>query len=481
MIPNAPVITVSELSQSLKATIEDKFGYVHVRGELSDVKVAASGHCYARLKDTNAVLDAIIWRTSMGRMAIKPEEGLEVIATGKLTTYPGRSSYQIVIERLEVAGEGALLKLIEDRRKKLAAEGLFDEARKRPIPQFPRRIGVITSPGGAVIRDILHRLAERYPVEVWMWPVLVQGEGAAAQIASAIDSLCRLDPGQRPDVVIVARGGGSLEDLMAFNDESVVRAAANCPVPLISAVGHETDTTLIDYASDKRAPTPTAAAELATPHRASLIAALGDMRMRLLQTLNRQMDDTEQRLDHLHFRLSSLIGQRLEKAATNLAGLRPRSPESIVTLQQQKLDSLSAKMTQSYAQKIDDLAQRVDKLSTGTTHKITQIIAANVTRLARQTLRAPNDIISAQTVRVKGAADQLQRAGQRLIDVKTDRLTNVARMLESVSYKSVLERGFVLVRAADGTPLVRADDLHKNQDVTLHFADEKTRGATITD
>ena len=440
MIPNAPVVSVSELSQSLKSMVEDKFGYVHVRGELSDVKVAASGHCYARLKDPNAVLDAIVWRTSMARLSVCPEEGLEVIATGKLTTYPGRSSYQIVIDRLEVAGEGALLKLIEDRRKKLAAEGLFDEARKRPIPQFPRRIGIVTSPTGAVIRDILHRLDERFPTEVWLLPVMVQGEGAVQQIADAINAFSRMAEQDRPDVVIVARGGGSLEDLMAFNDEAVVRAAANCPVPLISAVGHETDTTLIDYASDKRAPTPTAAAELATPHRGNLLAFLAETRLRLQQSLSRRIDDSDQRLDHIQFRLSSLIAQALDKAATRIAGLRPRSPDSLLQLQQQKLESLTTRIAHAYTRLIADQKRHADD-----------------------------------------ASAQLPRLMQRLLEAQAQRLENASRMLQTVSFESILERGFVLVRDAQNRPLTNADDVHKGQDITLQFAARKTRKATISD
>lgn len=262
---NLPVLTVSELSFALKRTVEEAFGRVRVRGEISSFKRAASGHLYFSLKDADALIDAVVWRGTAGGFALRPEDGMEVIATGRLTTYPGRSRYQIVIESLELAGQGALLKLIEERRKKLEAEGLFDPARKRPLPYLPEVIGVVTSPTGAVIRDILHRLADRFPRHVLIWPVLVQGEGAAQQIAAAIAGFNRLAPGgavPRPDLLIVARGGGSLEDLMAFNEEIVVRAAAASEIPLIAAVGHETDTTLIDFAADRRAPTPTAAAEM---------------------------------------------------------------------------------------------------------------------------------------------------------------------------------------------------------------------------
>ena len=249
---NLPEYTVSELSGALKRTIEQTFAYVRVRGEISGLKRHGSGHCYLALKDADAVLDAVIWRTTAIRLAVKPEDGMEVVCTGRLTTYPGRSRYQLVIDTIELAGVGALLKLLEERRRRLAAEGLFDAERKKKLPFLPAVIGVVTSPTGAVIRDILHRLADRFPRRVLIWPVAVQGEGAAAQVAAAIAGFNRLPRGgalPRPDLIIVARGGGSLEDLMAFNEEIVVRAAAASPIPLISAVGHETDTTLIDHAA----------------------------------------------------------------------------------------------------------------------------------------------------------------------------------------------------------------------------------------
>src|SRR5215813_8338135 len=278
--------TVSELSAALRRTVEDAYGYVRVRGEISGFKGQHSScHAYFTLKDEGARLEAVIWKSSYGRMRVKPEEGLEVIVTGRLTTYPGRSSYQIVIDRLEPAGVGALMKLLEERRKKLAAEGLFDEARKQLLPFLPRVIGVVTSPTGAVIRDILHRLEDRFPRRVLVWPVRVQGEGSAEQVAAAIRGFNALPEGgriPRPDVLIVARGGGSLEDLWSFNEEIVVRAAADSMIPLISAVGHETDVTLIDFAADKRAPTPTAAAEMAVPVRAELIMRVDGLERRAL-------------------------------------------------------------------------------------------------------------------------------------------------------------------------------------------------------
>ncbi|MGB6326772.1 MAG: exodeoxyribonuclease VII large subunit, partial [Methylocella sp.] len=275
-ISNAPELSVSELSAALKRTVEDRFGFVRVRGEISNYRGPhSSGHVYFCLKDQSARIDAVIWKGVFAKLRTKPREGLEVVATGKVTTYPGKSTYQIIVEALELAGIGALMALVEERRRKLAAEGLFDEARKRPLPFLPACIGVVTSPTGAVIRDILHRIAERFPRHVVVWPVRVQGETSAAEIAAAIDGLNALPehgPLRRPDVIIVARGGGSLEDLWSFNEEIVVRAAARSLVPLIAAVGHETDWTLIDHAADLRAPTPTAAAEKAVPVRSELAA-----------------------------------------------------------------------------------------------------------------------------------------------------------------------------------------------------------------
>ena len=276
----------------MKRSVEENFSLVRVRGEVSGFKRVGSGHCYFALKDADAVLDAVCWRMTAMRLSIRPEDGMEVVATGRLTTYPGRSKYQRVVDSIELAGIGALLKLLEDRRKRLAAEGLFAAERKKKLPFLPAVIGVVTSPTGAVIRDILHRLADRFPRRVLVWPVAVQGVGAASQIAAAINGFNRLPPGgpaPRPDLIIVARGGGSLEDLMAFNEEIVVRAAAASAIPLISAVGHETDTTLIDHASDRRAPTPTAAAEMAVPVRLDLVADLGGKAARLTRGLSRTL------------------------------------------------------------------------------------------------------------------------------------------------------------------------------------------------
>src|SRR5215212_10281482 len=292
---NIPEWTVSELSAALKKTVEDAYGFVRVRGEITGYRGPhSSGHCYFTLKDEGARIDAVVWKSSLYRMRFKPQEGLEVIATGRLTTFPGKSTYQIVIEALEPAGIGALMALLEERKKKLAAEGLFDEARKQLIPFLPGVIGVITSPTGAVIRDILHRLSDRFPRHVLVWPVRVQGDGSAEEVAAAIRGFNALPDGgriARPDVLIVARGGGSLEDLWSFNEEIVVRAAADSMIPLISAVGHETDITLIDFAADRRCPTPTAAAEMAVPVRSELIARLDTLARRQLSCWARGMEN----------------------------------------------------------------------------------------------------------------------------------------------------------------------------------------------
>jgi len=358
---NVPEFTVSELSFALKREIETAFPRVRVRGEISQPSFPRSGHCYFRLKDENAVLDGVCWKTTIPRLGLKIEEGMEVIATGKLTTYAGSSRYQIIVDRLELAGEGALLKLLEDRRKRLQAEGLFDLDRKRPLPFLPVVVGVVTSPSGAVIRDILHRLADRFPRHVLVWPVAVQGEKAAAEVAAAIAGFNRLPeqgPVPRPDILIVARGGGSLEDLWAFNEEIVVRAAAASTIPLISAVGHETDTTLIDFVSDRRAPTPSAAAEMAVPVRADLMAQTLDFGKRTMACMNRVLreanlavsglarglgdplrliEERQQRLDVSGERLRLATQQMVNRRSAELAAARLVSPNMVIAAKEQLL------------------------------------------------------------------------------------------------------------------------------------------------
>jgi exodeoxyribonuclease VII large subunit len=331
---NAEPLTITEISALLKQTVEDTFGFVRLKGELSGVKRAASGHLYCRLKDADAQIDGVMWRGSAQRLAFVPEDGIEVIASGKLTTYAGRSSYQIVIETMEIAGEGALLALLEKTKARLEVEGLFAPERKRPLPFLPRVIGVVTSPTGAVIRDILHRLADRFPTHVLVWPVLVQGEGSAQQVAEAVRGFSDIAPGgaiPRPDLVIVARGGGSIEDLWSFNEEIVVRAIAECTIPVISAVGHETDTTLADHAADRRAPTPTAAAEMAVPVRAELAATLDEFALRQKRAILRPV---------------ALGRERLEVRVARL----PR-PEALVAQATQRLDDLGERLRRGLSER----------------------------------------------------------------------------------------------------------------------------------
>ena len=386
---NRPEYTVSELAAALKRSVEENFSYVRVRGEVSGYKRHGSGHCYFSLKDADAVLDAVCWRATAIRLSVRPEDGMEIIATGRLTTYPGRSKYQLVVESVELAGIGALLKLLEDRRKRLAAEGLFAAERKKKLPFLPRVIGVVTSPTGAVIRDILHRLADRFPRRVVVWPVVVQGENAAAQVAAAIDGFNRLradGPVPRPDLLIVARGGGSLEDLMAFNEDIVARAAAASAIPLISAVGHETDTTLIDHAADRRAPTPTAAAEMAVPVRLDLVAELDGKTARLARGLSRLFDERRlhlaglarglpdpndligsaaQRLDDRAERLRLAIQGRLGAARGQLAAarLRPTALAADIGRAKARLDNIAPRLATAAARAIAEQYRVIDGLA----------------------------------------------------------------------------------------------------------------------
>ena len=434
-VHNLPAFTVSELSASLKRTVEDAFGYVRVRGEVSQPKVATSGHCYLRLKDETAVLDGVIWRGSMAKLKIKLEEGMDVIATGRITTYPGKSSYQIVIDSVELAGVGALLKLLEDRRKMLAAEGLFNEDRKKPIPYLPGVIGVVTSPTGAVIRDIIHRVSDRFPRRIIVWPVRVQGEGAAEEVAAAIQGFNALKVGgaiPRPDVRIVARGGGSLEDLWAFNEEVVVRAAAASAIPLIAAVGHETDWTLIDYAADRRAPTPTAAAELAVPVRIDLVADLQQRAMRLLQSIGRTLSDLKIRLDGLVRgipRLDAVVAEK-EQALDGLVERLKLGPRALLQAKGQDLNVLSAGL--------------------------------NLTRLRRDIERHVLDL--------KQFHSRLSRASARAFSDASNELAALAARIESVSPQRVLERGYAMVLGPDG-PITSVKNALAGSKVDVRFAD----------
>ncbi|HXZ22883.1 MAG TPA: exodeoxyribonuclease VII large subunit [Pseudolabrys sp.] len=429
--------TVSELSAALKRTVEDAYGYVRVRGEVSGFKGPhSSGHVYFALKDENARLEAVVWKGTYGRMRVKPEEGLEVIVTGRLTTYPGRSTYQIVVDSLEPAGIGALMKLLEERRKKLAAEGLFDEARKQLLPFLPSVIGVVTSPTGAVIRDILHRLEDRFPRRVLVWPVRVQGDTSAAEVAAAIrgfNALPEHGPLPRPELIIVARGGGSLEDLWSFNEEIVVRAAAASMIPLISAVGHETDMTLIDFAADRRAPTPTAAAEMAVPVRVELMTTLAGLGARKLACWRRNLERNRKELYLLARALPAL--------------------DELLAVPRQRLDACIGRLPRA--------------------------LRANAqihhTHLTRVTARLSPRLLSHRIDRCReltaAFGDRARRAFRIFRDHRAQRLRSAGQLLTAYSYRGVLARGFALVRDDEGHPLRSAAAVGGGMLLDIEFAD----------
>lgn len=434
---NLPELTVTELSAELKRTVEDKFPYVRLRGEVMNYRGPhSSGHVYFCLKDAGARIDAIIWKGNFQRLKFKPEEGLEIVATGKVTTYPGKSSYQIVIDALEPAGAGALMALLEERKKKLKAEGLFDEARKRPLPYLPRVIGVVTSPTGAVIRDILHRLTDRFPRQVLLWPVRVQGETCAAEVASAIAGFNALTPGgaiPRPDVLIVARGGGSLEDLWGFNEEIVARAAAASAIPLVSAVGHETDFTLIDFVSDRRAPTPTAAAEIVVPVRAELLAMTASHAARLSGCLRRYFD-------------------RLRGELRGLARVLPTA-DTLFAMPRQRLDSIGDRLPR--ALRANARQHRVE-------------FARTAARLTPANLR-----VQLAHLRER-PGESLRRAGrvlQHAIDTRKARVVALGQLVEAFSYHNVLRRGFALVRDAGGRAVRNAAAVTAGEHLDIEFTD----------
>jgi exodeoxyribonuclease VII large subunit len=483
---NLPEFTVGDLARALKRSVEDAFGHVRVRGELSQPKRHSSGHLYLRLKDETAVLEAVCWRPVVQKLGLTPEDGMEVVVTGRLTTYPSRSQYQLVIESMVLAGQGALLKMLEERKRRLAAEGLFDPARKQRLPFLPEVIGVITSPTGAVIRDILHRLADRFPRRVLLWPVAVQGEQAAAQIAAAIAGFNRLPQGgggvPRPDLLIVARGGGSLEDLMPFNEEVVVRAVAAGTIPLISAVGHETDTTLIDLAADLRAPTPTAAAELAVPVRLELLGQVLDLERRHLHGFERWLgerrtrieglgrglgdprrliEDRNQRLDERGERLGLAMVALLERGRTRLGRLAAaiRHPRERLTEAAVRLAAESRALAAGLRQAVQAGAARLDQTSG-------RLAAAPLRRRLGEQERRLEEL-GGRLARV-----QLQGLGQR-----QDRLAVAGQLLLSYSYKGVLARGFVLVTGADHQPLTTVAEATPGRDVTLTFHDGEAAAA----
>lgn len=477
---NAPrEMTVSELSLKLKRTVEDEFSFVRVRGEISKVTIAKSGHLYTSLKDADAVLDSICWKGTVGRLGIKPEEGMDVVCTGRLTTYPGRSNYQLIIETMELAGAGALLKMLEDRKKKLAAEGLFDAARKRAIPYLPRTIGIITSPTGAVIRDIMHRLNERFPRHVLLWPVVVQGQTAAESVAAAIEGFNLIPEGSpdRPDILIVARGGGSMEDLMPFNDERLVRAAAHSKIPLISAVGHETDTTLIDYAADLRAPTPTAAAEKAVPVRREILARVIESEKRLITGIDkfmkharmeilalarglgdpaRKLDHANQKLDHLSLRLDQGLTGWLDRRRAKLNELEARISLKTVT---QRIGS-TMQLLATYGER---LKNSEGKLVTDRQRKLAD-------QASRLSLKPFQQKIVSQLQLLSTYQERLRNSESKVIGDRARKLDAAASLLNSLSFERVLERGYTVVFDKTGQIVSSAKDV-SNDELNIRFKD----------
>ncbi len=529
---NVAELTVSELANAIKAALEDGFGYVRLRGEISGFRGPhSSGHCYFALKDDKAKIEAVIWRSSYGRLKVKPEEGLEVIATGRITTFPGKSTYQIVIDALEPAGVGALMALLEERKKRLAGEGLFDDSRKRPLPFLPRIIGIVTSPTGAVIRDMLHGFAERFPVRVMVWPVRVQGETCAAEVAAAIRGFNALPPEgalPRPDVLIVARGGGSLEDLWGFNDEAVVRAAAASAIPIVSAVGHETDWTLIDLVADARAPTPTKAAEWVVPKHADLVEQTGKLALRLSVATRRYVDGRRtalkavarglprpsdlvalprQRLDGadsklgLHFK--ALVGARRARLGTAASRL-PR-PWSLVRWPRERFSAVEARLgralhsnTRAHAHALARAAgrlsprlianraercrDRLDRLERAKTAALTRL--AGQRRLAfertasRLTDRTARRRIGDGVQRLEYLSTRMTQAFFTSIRAERRRLGSLGQLLRSLGYQSVLARGFALVRDAQGRPVRSATGVGLGDRIDIEVADGRI-GATV--
>ncbi|MGA0561783.1 exodeoxyribonuclease VII large subunit [Ancylobacter sp. VNQ12] len=473
-VSNAPDWSVSELSGALKRTVEDAFGHVRVRGEISGYRGPhSSGHAYFSLKDSSARLDAVVWKGNLGRLKIRPEEGLEVVAIGRITTFPGKSSYQIVIEQLEFAGAGAIMAMLEERKRRLAAEGLFDGARKRRPPFLPRVIGVVTSPTGAVIRDILHRLADRFPRHVLVWPVRVQGDTSGAEVAAAIRGFNALPAGgpiPRPDVLIVARGGGSLEDLLGFSEEIVVRAAAESGIPLISAVGHETDVTLIDFAADVRAPTPTAAAEMAVPVRGELIAEVGSLHARLGGALTRATERRRTDLRALGRLLPSADAllavprQRLDVAAQRL----PRALKANASAHRLALTRIEGRLAPDrLTGLIERRRERFD------------LFAGRLASALRMNAGAHRERIERARERLGSLHGRLLPSLRRASEERRRRLRSVEQLMQALSYKGVLARGYALVRDASGEPLHAARDVAAGQGLEIEFHDGRVAAVAV--
>ncbi|MBV9532522.1 MAG: exodeoxyribonuclease VII large subunit [Bradyrhizobium sp.] len=495
---NAPEFTVSELSCALRRTVEDAYGYVRVRGEISGFRRPhSSGHCYFALKDEYAKIEAVIWKSTHYRMRFKPQEGLEVIATGRLTTYPGGSKYQIVIETLEPAGIGALMALMEERKKRLAAEGLFEERRKRRLPWLPEVIGVVTSPSGAVIRDILQRLSDRFPRRLLLWPVKVQGDGSAEQVAAAIRSFNALSEGgriPRPDVLIVARGGGSLEDLWSFNEEIVVRAAAESGIPLISAVGHETDVTLIDFAADKRAPTPTAAAEMAVPVRSELTAAIESLARRNRRCWQRGQESRRNELRAAARALPaandllSIPRQRLDTAC----GALPRALRANTHAHSRRFVLASARLTlRALHGQLEQARHRHQLCGERLAHEARSLLRRRRDRFAGLKARfrasklanaqAQRQGIARSRERTQRLAERAHRALLTVLQRLEARIIHSGQLLAALSYRSVLARGYALVRDEDGHPLRAAAEIGPGARLDLEFSDGRVTATAEAD
>ncbi|PPD16365.1 MAG: exodeoxyribonuclease VII large subunit [Methylobacterium sp.] len=488
LLTNAPEYTVSDLAGALKRTIEDAFGQVRLRGEISGYRGPhSSGHVYFSIKDQNAKIDAVIWKGVFGKLKFRPEEGLEVIATGRITTFPGKSTYQIVVEAIEPAGVGALMALLEERRRKLAAEGLFEAARKQLLPFLPEVIGIVTSPTGAVIRDMIHRLSDRFPREVLIWPVRVQGDGSAEEVAAAIRGFNSIEPGgsiPRPDVLIVARGGGSLEDLWSFNEEIVVRAAAMSEIPLVSAIGHETDWTLLDQVADVRAPTPTAAAEMVVPVRADLLHAVRDRGGRLagqvlrlrdrakrdLAGLLRALPDAQRLIETPRQRLDLAILKR-DRARETMAGKRQlalstlarrlsaQKPEARLARQRERLDGLTRRLPEVFARKHQRLDDRRLQLSE-------RLVRALASRIGQ----ARKDAVQGKT-RLETLALRLKRAPGMALRPKREKLARAEQLLDALSYQKVLARGFAVVFDEAGKAVPSRQRASEAKRLILEFAD----------
>ncbi len=432
---NNPVYSVGEFSHVIKKLVETNFSYVRIRGEISRPSFPGSGHVYFTLKDSDGTIAAIIWKYTMPRLSIRPEEGMEVICTGKITTFAGQSKYQIIVDNMEVAGEGALLKMLEDRRKKLLAEGLFKQEHKKPIPYLPQKIGVITSQSGAVIKDILHRLSDRFPSHVYLWPVAVQGEGSAQQIANAIEKFNQFTDQtnvKKPDLLIVARGGGSLEDLWSFNEEIVVRAVFNSAIPVISAIGHETDTTLIDFVSDLRAPTPTGAAEKSVPVRDELIARIGELNLRLKTSFSNKLNNHKDRLNNL----IRLLGK----------------PDQIFDNKNQTLDFI-----------YKDIENLFKNIFVEQKNKITQYA---------QRLIPPKVLINNLESKQQLLDTKFKNYLENILTNKETKLNSLSQILEASSFNRVLDRGFAFVMDNNGKPIKFSNDAPKNAKVKIKFSDE---------